>query len=161
MKNRIRETLQACSEKFYLGEYGEVRVTQEDELGKWLHELVRELHDDQLPNNWVFLTARRIFDEFVESSSRFDDYASEAETIQALEESIPELADSFVSAYNGERWEWFKAHGTAYDNQIIEVIQDGVTSLATAIGLAQAKVVEEMATRILHAAENAKALQVY
>jgi hypothetical protein len=84
-----------------------------------------ELHEDQLPSNWRYETARSLLIALGDLCAR---QADEGDIRSAIDEELWEICEGLVDAYNGARWEWFTEDGWVYAEDVVEAIRAGDSS---------------------------------
>ena len=106
-----------------------------------LLEFIRDLHDDELPNDWRYATIVAILDALMEVSGEEIDW----------DEQVNQIADSLTSVCNAELAAWIAENGsraTYHDNAVEEgLISDGC--LSHRLSIAQYQCIYHMAYRIV------------
>jgi len=141
----IKTTIKSALDRFERGELGSLRVRPEHG-GDWLPRLIHELHEDQLPSNWRYETARSLLIALGDLCARQDD---EGDIRAAIDEELWEICEGLVDAYNGARWEWFTEDGWVYAEDVVEAIRAGDSDFTTALGDAQFNIIVRMAEAIV------------
>ena len=108
---------------------------KEDQKEKY-QEFVRELHDDEMPNNWRY---QIIFD-------LLHNFVNEYEQDQ-LEDCLSEIADSLVDVYNVDRARWL---ADDISRGCIGIDTTNKTSIFELIGVAQYEAIYSMGYQILN-----------
>jgi hypothetical protein len=107
-----------------------------------LTEFIRELHDEELPNDWRYATIVGILDALMELKGEDICWEDEVNTI----------ADDLTSIYTSELAAWIAENGSRasyHDEAIIDgLINDGAT-LWQRLAIAQAECIRSMAYRIV------------
>ena len=117
--------------------------TDEAETSQELTEFVRELHDEELPNDWRFETIIRIIDAIIEHSKGSNDY---------WEDQPHEIAEALTTIYTGELLQWYadNASRLAYVDQARDdgiIVEHHATVTQLIIGQHQA--IAQMAIEII------------
>ena len=108
---------------------------KEDQKEKY-QEFVRELHDDEMPNNWRYQIIFDLLHNFVNEYDQDD-----------LEGHLSEIADSLVDVYNTDRAKWL---ADDINRGCIEIDTKNKTSVFELIGIAQYEAIYSMGFEILH-----------
>tara|TARA_Y100000356_G_scaffold99758_1_gene85153 strand:- start:5 stop:421 length:417 start_codon:yes stop_codon:yes gene_type:complete len=108
---------------------------KEDQKEKY-QEFVRELHDDEMPNNWRYQIIFHLLHNFVNEYDQDD-----------LEGYLHEIADSLVDVYNTDRAKWL---ADDINRGCIEIDTKNKTSIFELIGIAQYEAIYSMGFEILH-----------
>ena len=108
---------------------------KEDQKEKY-QEFVRELHDDEMPNNWRYQIIFDLLHNFVNEYDQDD-----------LEGYLHEIADSLVDVYNTDRAKWL---ADDINRGCIEIDTKNKTSIFELIGIAQYEAIYSMGFEILH-----------
>ena len=116
----------------------------EIEIDSDLKEFIRELHDDELPNDWRYQTIVRILDEIIEISAYnlSVEWADQPHTI----------ADALVCIYTSELAAWFAENASRceyHDEWNAECCIAAEASLSDRMQIAQHQCIESMAQRVL------------
>tara|TARA_Y100000401_G_C8186309_1_gene156507 strand:+ start:74 stop:532 length:459 start_codon:yes stop_codon:yes gene_type:complete len=108
---------------------------KEDQKEKY-QDFVRELHDDEMPNNWRYQIIFDLLHNFVNEYDQDD-----------LEGYLHEIADSLVDVYNTDRAKWL---ADDINRGCIEIDTKNKTSIFELIGIAQYEAIYSMGFEILH-----------
>ncbi len=108
---------------------------KEDQKEKY-QDFVRELHDDEMPNNWRYQIIFDLLHNFVNEYDQDD-----------LEGYLHEIADSLVDVYNTDRAKWLAED---INRGCIEIDTKSKTSIFELIGIAQYEAIYSMGFEILH-----------
>jgi uncharacterized protein YpuA (DUF1002 family) len=108
---------------------------KEDQKEKY-QEFVRELHDDEMPNDWRYQIIFDLLHNFVNEYDQDD-----------LEGHLSEIADSLVDIYNSDRAKWL---ADDINRGCIEIDTKNKTSIFELIGIAQYEAIYSMGFEILH-----------
>ena len=108
---------------------------KEDQKEKY-QDFVRELHDDEMPNNWRYQIIFDLLHNFVNEYDQDD-----------LEGYLHEIADSLVDVYNTDRAKWLAED---INRGCIEIDTKNKTSIFELIGIAQYEAIYSMGFEILH-----------
>ena len=87
------EQLRKFYDAFIIEPSGHIQLKEDQK--ETYQDFVRELHDDELPNNWRYTIITDLLQNFV----------NEYEQDQ-LEDCLSEIADSLVDVYNVDRARW-------------------------------------------------------
>ena len=117
--------------------------TDEAEDSEELTEFVRELHDEEWPNDWRFRTITQIIDRIVEHSKGSNDYWDDQPT---------EIAEALTTIYTGELLQWYSDNisrisyvDQAREDGVIVESQDTTAQLTTG----QFQAISQMACSII------------
>ena len=117
-----------------------------NEVGTELKDFIRDLHDEELPNDWRYQTIVQILDAIVEISQ----YETSPEWLDAS----ATIADQLTSIHTCELAAWLSSNGcraSYHDEAMTEgLISDGCT-LHQRLAVAQFGCIRGMADRILQA----------
>jgi len=113
-----------------------------DQVGDDLRDFIRDLHDDELPNNWRYQTIVQILDAIVERSSYSDEWGNAA----------GEIADQLTSVWTCELAAWVAENGNRA-SYCDEEVEDGLllaeSSLFERLEAGQRRCIREMAEAVL------------
>ena len=131
-KEELRKFLDAFTSESF-NDYIQYSL-KEDQKEKY-QEFVRELHDDEMPNNWRYEIIHDLLYSFV--------YEYEDD----LEDHLHEIADSLVDVYNVDRAKWLADDIT---RGCIDIDTQNKTSIFELIGIAQYEAIYSMGYKILN-----------
>ena len=134
-KEELRKFLDAfiwtdCSDEIYL---------KEDQKEKY-QDFVRELHDDEFPNNWRYTIITDLLQNFVNEYDQDD-----------LENYLHEITDSLVDVYNSDRAKWLAddINRGCIDLKNLNIDEPNMT-IFDLIGQAQYEAIYSMGYQILN-----------
>ena len=117
--------------------------TDEAEDSEELTEFVRELHDEEWPNDWRFETITQIIDRIIEHSKGSNDY---------WDDEPHEIAEALTTIYTGELLQWYSDNSSrlsyvdqAREDGLIVESQDTTAQLTTG----QHQAISQMACTII------------
>ena len=116
----------------------------EIEIDSELKEFVRDLHDDELPNDWRYEMIVRILDQIVETSEHNDN--------PEWSDQPWAIAESLASIYTAELAAWFAENASRCDYHDEWNADCGIAaeaSLSNRMRIAQFQCIESMAQRVL------------
>ena len=87
------EQLRKFYDAFIIEPSGHIQLKEDQK--ETYQDFVRELHDDELPNNWRYTIITDLLQNFV------NEYEQDK-----LEDCLSEIADSLVDVYNVDRARW-------------------------------------------------------
>lgn len=88
-----KEQLRKFYDAFIIEPSGHIQLKENQK--KTYQDFVKELHDDELPNNWRYTIITDLLQNFV------NEYEQDN-----LEDCLSEIADSLVDVYNTDRAKW-------------------------------------------------------
>ena len=132
-KNR-KEQLRKFYDAFNIEPCGHISL-KEDQKEKY-QDFVRELHDDEFPNNWRYTIITDLLQNFVNEYDQDN-----------LEDYLSEIADGLVDVYNADRAEWL---ADDVSRGCIDIDTTNKTSIFELIGIAQYEAIYSMGFEILH-----------
>lgn len=147
------ETSQKLGEYFATGKRGgadgESFVSLKDERPDWLHDAVREIHQGDLPNDWIY----------AECEAACDSIDCE---ILTDEDSVHEYADGRVDIYTRAIYQWAAdmANSSTFsqaEEDVSDMGMESSTSLEKRIQAIQYCAVARIARAMMTAAEEASA----
>jgi hypothetical protein len=114
-----------------------------DQVGDSLQKLIRDLHDDELPNDWRYQTIVGILDAIVEMSEDASTEWLDASSV---------IADRLTSVWTSELAAWIGENGNRasyHDDAMAEGLICGEVSLHDRLAVAQYQCIRPMADQIL------------
>lgn len=87
------EQLRKFYDAFIIEPSGHIELKEDQK--ETYQDFVRELHDDELPNNWRYTIITDLLQNFVNEYEQYQ-----------LEDCLSEIADSLVDVYNVDRARW-------------------------------------------------------
>ena len=130
------EQLRKFYDAFIIEPSGHIELKEDQK--ETYQDFVRELHDDELPNNWRYTIITDLLQNFV----------NEYEQDQ-LEDCLSEIADSLVDVYNVDRARWL-ADDVLRGCDQIDTTDKNNTSIFELIGIAQYEAIYSMGYQILN-----------
>ena len=102
---------------------GEVITVIKDEASEWCRELVYELHDGRLPEDWTYSTANLAAANIAARALSVVDEDDDADIArERVTDEIPEIADALTDVYTHTLKTWTLETGA--DEYIEEVMQE-------------------------------------
>jgi len=130
------EQLRKFYDAFIIEPSGHIQLKEDQK--ETYQSFVRELHDDELPNNWRYTIITDLLQNFVNEYGPVD-----------LEDYLSEIADSLVDVYNVDRARWL-ADDVSRGCDQIDTTDKNNTSIFELIGIAQYEAIYSMGSRILN-----------
>ena len=132
------EQLRKFYDAFIIEPSGHIQLKEDQK--ETYQDFVRELHDDELPNNWRYTIITDLLQNFV----------NEYEQDQ-LEDSLSEIADSLVDVYNVDRARWLADDVSrgCIDLKNLNIDEPNMT-IFDLIGQAQYELIYSMGYQILN-----------
>tara|TARA_R100001509_G_scaffold13512_1_gene6957 strand:- start:464 stop:994 length:531 start_codon:yes stop_codon:yes gene_type:complete len=133
------EQLRKFYDAFIIEPSGHIQLKEDQK--ETYQSFVRELHDDELPNNWRYTIITDLLQNFV----------NEYEQDQ-LEDCLSEIVDSLVDVYNIDLIEWLKGdimRGSFLEIRELNIDQPNMT-IFDLIRQMQYEVIYSMADKILN-----------
>ena len=112
-----------------------IQYSLKEDQKETYQDFVRELHDDELPNNWRYEVIHDLLYSFV------NEYEDD------LEDHLHEIADSLVDVYNVDRAKWLADNIT---RGCVELDTTSNKSIFELIGIAQYEAIYSMGYQILN-----------
>ena len=115
-------------------------ISLKEDLKEKYQDFVRELHDDELPNNWRYEIITDLLQNFVNEYEQDD-----------LENYLHEITDSLVDIYNSDRAKWLAddINRGCIDLKNLNIDQPNMT-IFDLIGQAQYEAIYSMGYQILN-----------
>ena len=129
-----KEQLKKFYDAFNIEPCGHISLKEDQK--ETYQDFVRELHDDELPNNWRYEIITDLLQNFVNEYDQDD-----------LEDVLHEITDSLVDVYNTDRAKWL---ADDVSRGCIEIDTTNKTSIFELIGIAQYKAIYSMGYQILN-----------
>ncbi len=131
-----KEQLRKFYDAFIIEPSGHIELKEDQK--ETYQDFVKELHDDELPNNWRYTIITDLLQNFV----------NEYEQDQ-LEDCLSEIADSLVDVYNVDRAKWLADDISRGCGQI-DTTDKNNTSIFELIRIAQYEAIYSMGSQILN-----------
>ena len=129
-----KEQLKKFYDAFNIEPCGHISLKEDQK--ETYQDFVRELHDDELPNNWRYEIITDLLQNFVNEYDQDD-----------LEDVLHEITDSLVDVYNTDRAKWL---ADDVSRGCIEIDTTNKTSIFELIGIAQYEAIYSMGYQILN-----------
>ena len=129
-----KEQLRKFYDAFNIEPCGHISL-KEDQKEKY-QEFVRELHDDEMPNNWRYRIITDLLQNFVNEYEQDD-----------LKKYLHEITDSLVDIYDSDRAKWL---ADDVSRVCIDIDTTNKTSIFDLIGQAQYEAIYSMGYQILN-----------
>ena len=129
-----KEQLRKFYDAFNIEPCGHISL-KEDQKEKY-QDFVKELHDDEMPNDWRYRIITDLLQNFVNEYDQDD-----------LENYLNEITDSLVDIYNSDRAKWL---ADDINRGCIEIDTKNKTSIFKLIGIAQYEAIYSMGYKILN-----------
>ena len=115
-------------------------ISLKEDLKEKYQDFVRELHDDELPNNWRYEIITDLLQNFVNEYDQDD-----------LENYLHEITDSLVDIYNSDRAKWLAddINRGCIDLKNLNIDEPNMT-IFDLIGQAQYEAIYSMGYQILN-----------
>jgi len=115
-------------------------ISLKEDLKEKYQDFVRELHDDELPNNWRYEIITDLLQNFVNEYEQDD-----------LENYLHEITDSLVDIYNSDRAKWLAddINRGCIDLKNLNIDEPNMT-IFDLIGQAQYEAIYSMGYQILN-----------
>ena len=132
------EQLRKFYDAFIIEPSGHIQLKEDQK--ETYQDFVRELHDDELPNNWRYTIITDLLQNFV------NEYEQDK-----LEDCLSEIADSLVDVYNVDRARWLADNVSrgCIDLKNLNIDEPNMT-IFDLIGQAQYEVIYSMGSQILN-----------
>lgn len=132
------EQLRKFYDAFIIEPSGHIQLKEDQK--ETYQDFVRELHDDELPNNWRYTIITDLLQNFV------NEYEQDK-----LEDCLSEIADSLVDVYNVDRAKWLADDFSrgCIDLKTLNIDEPNMT-IFDLIGQAQYELIYSMGYQILN-----------
>lgn len=90
---------------------GEIFVTCNEESP--LYKVISAMHEDMLPNDWIFLNTERLLEDF-----------AGCESLEEIEDRLPEICDGQVNIYSAKLIDWSLDFHPLIDEAVAEYGDD-------------------------------------
>ena len=132
------EQLRKFYDAFIIEPSGHIQLKEDQK--ETYQDFVRELHDDELPNNWRYTIITDLLQNFV------NEYEQDK-----LEDCLSEIADSLVDVYNVDRARWLTDDVSrgCIDLKNLNIDEPNMT-IFDLIGQAQYELIYSMGYQILN-----------
>ena len=133
-----KEQLKKFYDAFNIEPCGHISLKEDQK--ETYQDFVRELHDDELPNNWRYEIITDLLQNFVNEYDQDD-----------LENYLHEITDSLVDIYNSDRAKWLAddINRGCIDLKNLNIDQPNMT-IFDLIGQAQYEAIYSMGYQILN-----------
>ena len=134
-----KEQLRKFYDAFIIEPSGHIQLKEDQK--ETYQDFVKELHDDELPNNWRYTIITDLLQNFV------NEYEQDN-----LEDYLSEIADSLVDVYNIDLIEWLKGdimRGSFLEIRELNIDQPNMT-IFDLIRQMQYEVIYSMGSQILN-----------
>ena len=129
-----KEQLRKFYDAFNIEPCGHISLKEDQK--ETYQDFVRELHDDESPNNWRYEIITDLLQNFVNEYDQDD-----------LKGHLHEIADSLVDIYNVDRAKWL---ADDVSRGCIDIDTTNKTSIFELIGIAQYEAIYSMGYQILN-----------